>query len=107
MTKLFTCLKGHEWELKLRRPSHASDNWVACPVWGGRRDDPPVDLAEPPPPPEPVPEPTRRSEEGSKGGLAALPLFIGLVVGLAVAGGVGYLVVRNTLEEAEETRMRL
>src|SRR5215471_2239893 len=97
-TKLFTCLKGHEWELALRKPSHASDNWIVCPVCGGRPEDPPMEIPDKTLPKQvieeaPLPEAPRAERPGS--GRAMLMFVLGGILGVALGGGIGYALLSS------------
>jgi hypothetical protein len=110
MTKLFTCLKGHEWEIAVRRPAYASDNWVVCPVCGGRPEDPPVELPDKvPPKPDPViaEEEERPRPPAKGGGRSALLLFLGFLGGAILAGVAGFLAVRGVQAETNRLKSRL
>src|SRR5260370_17078505 len=94
MTKLFTCLKGHEWEIAIRKPAYASGNCIVCPVCGGRSEDPPVEIAEKvPPKPDPMvmEEDLARPAAGKGGGRPVLMLFLGFLAGAVIAAGIGFL----------------
>ncbi|HEY1858805.1 MAG TPA: hypothetical protein VGG61_00510, partial [Gemmataceae bacterium] len=109
-TKLFTCLKGHEWELALRRPSHSSDNWIVCPVCGGRPEDPPVELPDKVPPKqeleEPLPPPDAPRERPGVGRYL-LMLILGGVLGAAAGGGIAYGLMSSAGSEIAKLKTRI
>src|SRR6266849_7222697 len=109
MTKLFTCLKGHEWEIAVRRPAYASDNWIVCPVCGGRSEDPPVEVPEKvPPKPDPMvmEEELPRPAAAKGGGRPVLMLFLGFLAGAVIAGGIGFLAVTGVRGDLDRLKNR-
>src|SRR5207245_6537001 len=107
--KLYSCLEDDEWHLALRRAWHASDTGVVCPVCGGRPEDEPIVLPDRVPPPrmepiEPPPEPAEVKSGG--GGRSVLMFALGGVLGLVVAGVVGYLFVDSAQSELVKSRAR-